>query len=140
MKLVLSIILFFTIGLSNNQTPQPSSFKISTFTKVPDDMMGCGDDCYLSEGNKKHEILICRTDYATALIHINNKSVLLHANESIKHDKNEEIYISGQYILRLKMTYKKQVDSEDYEFKGTLTITLGEKILYQQKVIGDGGC
>ena len=103
-------------------------------------MMGCGDDCYLSEKDKKQDILICRTDYATASIHINNKSIFLNANENIKHDKNEEIYTSGQYVLRLKMTYKKQVGSEDYDFKGTLTITSGEKILYKQKVIGDGGC
>ena len=102
--------------------------------------MGCGDDCYLSEKDKKLDILVCRTDYGNALIHIDNKSFLLKANEKISHNENEEIYTSGKYILSLKMTYKKQTGTEDYEFRGSLTIKSGEKVLYQQKIVVEGGC
>ncbi|WP_426669103.1 hypothetical protein ACPPVU_23125 [Mucilaginibacter sp. McL0603] len=140
MKLLLSAILFFTIGLNINQAQRPSALKISTFKNVPDDLMGCGDDCYLSEKDKKQDILICRTDYATALIHINNKSIRLKANEKISHDKNEEIYTSDQYILSVKKVNVKQLDSEYYQFKGVITIKSSGKILYQQQIIGEGGC
>lgn len=140
MKPALAIFIFLTLGLSKNKTHQPSLLKISTFKHVPENMMGCGDDCYLSAKDEKTEILICRTDYASALIHIDNKSVVLDANQTVTHDVNEEIYTSGQYILSLKMTCKKQIGDEDYTFKGILTIKSGATVLYQQTVFGDGGC
>jgi len=140
MKLFLSIILFFTIGVNNNQAQQQSILKVSTFKNVPDDLMGCGDCYYLSARDKKIGEFVCITDYAFALIHINNKSIRLKANEKISHDKNEEIYTSDKYILRLKKNYTKQDDSEHYVFKGTITIKSGTKIIYQRQITGEGGC
>lgn len=103
-------------------------------------MMGCGDDCYLSAKDEKRDVLICRTDYSSALIHVDDKAVLLKADQTVKHDKDEETYTSGKYILSLKMIYKKQDGDEDYSFKGVLTIKWGRKILCQHKVTGEGGC
>jgi hypothetical protein len=140
MKLVLFTILFFTIGLNNNQTQQSPLLKISTFKKVPDDLMGCGDCCYLSEKHKKVSNFVCVADYAFALIYINNKPIRLKANEKISHNKNEDIYTSDQYILSLKKVYKRQSDSEYYSFSGIITIKSGGKILYQQRIVGEGGC
>ncbi|HEY2583952.1 MAG TPA: hypothetical protein VGI43_19240 [Mucilaginibacter sp.] len=140
MKLFLPIIVFFTIGLINKGAVQSRSFQIATFKEVPDYMMGCGDDCYLSAKDEKKDILICRTDYANALIRINYKSILLKANEHVAHEKNENIYSNEQYILTIKKINIKQTGSEDYTFKGVITIKSGSKVLYQQQIIGDGGC
>lgn len=140
MKLLLSATLFFTIGLNINQAQQAPTIKISTFKKIPDELMGCGDCYYLSQKDKKQTNFVCVTDYAFALIYINNKSIRLKANDKISHDKNEEIYTSGQYILSIKKVNMKQLDSEYYQFKGVITIKSGSKILYQQQIIGDGGC
>jgi len=140
MKSVLVIILFFTFGLTNYQVPAPGLFKISTFKNVPDEMMGCGDDCYLSEKDKKNDVLICRTDYASALIYLNNKPLVLKADQTIKHESDEETYRSGKYALILKKVHKKKEGDEYYIFKGSITVRLAEKIIFQQKITGDGGC
>ena len=140
MKLLLSAILFFTIGLNINQAQQATALKISTFKKIPDELMGCGDCYYLSQKDKKQSNFVCVTDYAFALIYIDHKSIRLKANENISHGKNEEIYTSGQYILSIQKVDMKQLDSEYYKFKGFITIKAGTRILYQKQIIGDGGC
>jgi hypothetical protein len=139
MKLVLSIIFFFTIGLSNNQTQQPSVFKISTFKNVPDDLMGCGNDYYLTEKDKKQDELVCRTDYITALIYINNKPILLKANYKLG-DKENQVYTNGNYMVNIKIGSLKQLDSEYYEMKATIIVKYGSKIIWSKNLIGDGGC
>jgi|GEM_PF-4078232 len=140
MKVVLTIILFLTLGLTYIQSKQQPSINLTTFKNVPDDMSGCAEDCYLNKGDRKKDRLICYTDYGEALVHLNNKSLRLGVNENIRHSKNEEVFTTGQYTLILKKTYKKQTGDEDYQFQGVLTIKLGKKVLFQQIVIGEGGC
>jgi len=140
MKIILSLILLFLPGLSIHNAKKQESVKLSTFKDVPEELMGCGDNCYLNGKDKTHNILICRTDYSIAFIHLNNRSIRLQADDKVSHHKNEEIYINGQYILSLQKIFNNQVDSEDYDFSGLITIRLGSRIIYQQKVIGEGGC
>jgi hypothetical protein len=102
MKLLLSVTLFFTIGLNINQAQQAPVLNISTFKKIPDELMGCGDCYYLSQKDKKQSSFVCVTDYAFALIYIDHKPIRLKANENISHGKNEEIYTLGRYILSIR--------------------------------------
>src|ERR1700755_2924077 len=58
MKLLLSVILFFTIGLNINQAQQTPDIKISTFKEIPEDLRNTMGDCgtgyyYLSKADKK---------------------------------------------------------------------------------------
>lgn len=140
MKLILSVILLFMPGLSNHRAGEQQPVKLSTFKDVPEELMGCGDDFYLNAKDKDKSILICRTDYVIAYIRLNNKAVSLKVNDKMAHEKDEEIYTSGQFILSIKKVADKQTGIEDYDFKGTITIKSGTKIIYQQNVIGQGGC
>jgi hypothetical protein len=140
MKRILTIIFFLLAGIGNRTVAQHQSFTVSTFKKVPDELMGCGDCYYLSEKDKKETSFVCVTDYTFALVYINNKAIRLKANDKISHDKNEEIYTSDQYILIVKKGKMKQLDSEYYQFKGAITIKSGSKVLYQQQIVGEGGC
>ena len=94
MKTVLSIILFFTLGLNIRPLIQTPTFKLNTFTKVPDDLMGCGDDYYLTKQDRKQNILICRTDYNRALIYVNGKGILLNANYKAS-DKMNHVFTNA---------------------------------------------
>jgi hypothetical protein len=141
MRPVLTIILFFTIALSNRANCQPSSSRLSVFTYavVPDDLKTCGDDCFLSVNDKKQHKLICRTDYDKALIQINGKSIILSVNKKLSGSRYEEAYSNDRYVVLLKMMDIKKHPPK-YSFSGTLTIKLDGKVLNQKKVIGDGGC
>jgi hypothetical protein len=139
MKLILSLILGFTIGLSNNQPKQDTSFRLTTFTKVPDDMMGCGDDYYLSKSDEKQDKLVCRTDYTRALIYINNKPVLLKADYKIS-DKANHAFTNGNYTIIIKNGALKSTSGEDYTMKPIITLKLNSKVVWMKNLIGDGGC
>src|SRR5438309_137569 len=99
MKLILSIILFFTIGVNNNQPQQSPVLNISSFKKIPENLANTMGDCgtgyyYLSKADKKNEKLICVTDYDIVLIYINNKA--------IKFKSKGNVYVSGKYSLIIK--------------------------------------
>ncbi len=140
MKLIFSIILFLSIGVDSQTTPQHQIFIVSIFKKVQDDFTGCCDSHYLSENDKKRSEFVCITNYAFALMYIDNKGIRFKANDKISHDKNEQIYTSDKYILSLKKTYIKNVGDEGYVFKGIITVKLDGRIVYQKKIIGEGGC
>jgi hypothetical protein len=139
MKLVVAVILFFTIGLNNNRIQQPPAFKIATFKDVPDEMSGCGDCYYLSEKDKKQHRFICVTDFDTYLVNINGKQIRLKPDNALNHGK-ESVWSSGKYSLSVKDTSSKQEDTEYYVLTAVITIKYGTKVIWQQKVIGDGGC
>src|SRR5258708_31406310 len=103
MKLILSLILLFTIGLSKSQTQQPPSFKIAIFKDVPDDMTGCGNAYYLSEKDKKLGVLLCWTDFDSYLVNINGKPIRLQ-------EKPEY----GKFSIVIDELSNKQLDTEYY--------------------------
>ncbi|MDP9048094.1 MAG: hypothetical protein M3N14_08145 [Bacteroidota bacterium] len=139
MKAVLSILLFFTLGLNNQQSVQTSTFKLNTFTKVPDDLMGCGDDYYLSKQDEKQDKLICRTNYFVALIHVNNKAILLKYNDKAS-DKATHVFTAGAYDLLIKNGALKREGDEDYTMTATITVNFHSKIVWTNRVVGGGGC
>ncbi|MDB5132059.1 MAG: hypothetical protein JWR02_1808 [Mucilaginibacter sp.] len=139
MNLILSLVIFFTLGLNNTHPIQTPVFKLSTFTKVPDDFMGCGDDYYLSKKDEKQVKLICRTDYARALIRVNNRLIVLKANYKIS-DKENHAFTNGNYTLIIKNGPLKSTGDEDYTMKPIITLKLNSKVIWTKNLIGDGGC
>jgi hypothetical protein len=139
MNLILSLIFFFTFGLSNIQPKQDTAFKLTTFKNLPDELQGCGDDYYLSKGDQKQDRLICRTDYTRALIYVNNKPVLLKANYKIG-DKENHAFTNGNYTLIIKNGPLKSTGDEDYTMKPIITLKLNSKVIWTKNLIGDGGC
>ncbi len=139
MKAVLAIILFFTLGLSNKQSIHTSIFKLNTFTKVPDDLMGCGDDYYLSKRDEKQDKLICRTNYFEALIHVNNKVILLKYNDKASDEANH-VFTAGAYDLVIRNDALKQEGDEDYTMTAIITVNFHSKIVWTNRVVGGGGC
>ena len=107
MKAVLTIILFLTLGLTNSQSKQQATVILATFKNVPDDMSGCGEDCYQNKGDRKSGRLICYTDYGEALVHLNNKSLRLAVNENIRHSKNEEVFSSRSIYFDIEKDLRK---------------------------------
>ncbi|WP_428327306.1 hypothetical protein [Mucilaginibacter sp.] len=139
MQILLALLLFLLPVSGNKQAKPQSSVKINVFKNVPDDLTGCGDDYYLSNADKSKQQLICRTDYVTALIYINNQPVRFKAQQK-SITKNETIYTSGKYMLTVKKLLEKQLDSEYFIMKGIITLKAGDKIIFTQKIIGEGGC
>jgi len=133
MKSILTIVLFLSAVLSitqlNSQPRQPSSFKLNSFKDVPEDLQGCGDSYYLSESEKKAGRSICFTDYDVYFLKINGKSYRLTEKEA-----------SGKYSIDVKELTNKKEDVEYHVLTAILTIKLGSKVIWQKKVIGDGGC
>lgn len=140
MHLILPLVLFFTFGLSNKQLDQAPILKLNTFTKVPDDFDGFGDDYYLSKRDEKLIKLICRTDYGRALIYVNNKPVILKANYKMS-DKVNHVFKNGDCILIIKNGPLKPTGDEDYTMKPTITVKFKSKVIFLLKdLVGDGGC
>lgn len=137
MKLFLSIILFFTIGVNNNQAQQSPVLKISTFKKIPQDLTNTMGDCgtgyyYLSKADKKNEKLICVTDYDIVLIYINNKP--------IKFKSKGNVYVSGKYSLIIKDGPPKDIGDETWTMKSFIVIKYENKMVWSKYLIGYGGC
>jgi len=59
MKFILVMLTLFVTGISPSQANNYSTINLTTFTKVPDDLTGCGDAYYLSEKDKKNGKMIC---------------------------------------------------------------------------------
>jgi len=121
------------LALSGKQTHQPQLFKISTFKHVPDDMAGCGNAYYLSEKDKKEGEIVCITHFTTALIYINNKPIRLTDNHKLAK-RCEHLYTSEVYTLTTKL------DHEYYVMKGIMVIKYRNNVIWNKKVIGEGGC
>jgi hypothetical protein len=100
-------------------------------------MDGCGNCYYLTQADKKQKKFIGVDDLVTMLIYINGKPHKFRMNS--EKGESQDMSNTG-YTLDLKTTYQKKKDDEYYIFRGILTIRLKSKVVYQQKVIGDGGC
>ena len=137
MKLLLSGILFFTIGLNINQAQQAPEIKISTFTEIPEDLRNAMGDCgtgyyYLSKADKKNEKLICVTEDDIVLIYINNKPV--------KFKSKGTMYVSGKYSLTIKDGPPKNIGDETWTMKSFIMLKYENKIIWSKDLIGYGGC
>jgi hypothetical protein len=137
MKLLLSAILFFTIGLSINQAQQTPATKISTFKEIPEELRNTIGDCgtgyyYLSKADKKNEKFICVTDYDIVLIYINNKPV--------KFKSKGNVYVAGKYSLTIKDGPPKNIGDENWTMKSLIIIKYENKIIWSKDLIGYGGC
>jgi hypothetical protein len=47
---------------------------------------------------------------------------------------------AGKYNITIKELSRKQIDTEYYIMTAIITIKYGSKVVWQRKVIGDGGC
>jgi len=138
MKLFLSLILLFVVGIGNCQVPKQTSVTINTFTKVPDDLTGAGECFYLSQVDKKKGNLICTNDYMTALIYLNGKPIRLKTTPT-KDIKGKAIYTCEKYNLIISKGPFKQVGDENYTMKATLTLEYNSKVVWTKNVLGEGG-
>lgn len=132
----LFVLLSFLIFVNwNNQQPE---YKLSTFKTIPNDMDGCGNNLYLSEKDKKADISIYRDNDVEAILLVNGKFMRFKP----VHSKSKFLRIgkSGQFTLKVSMSSVKTKDSEYYTFKAFLTVLKGRQIIYNKRVIGDGGC
>jgi len=133
MKLVLSIILFFTLGLANEQPKQEPTFKLTTFTNVPQKFSDCDDASYfLSESDVKKGKFICVTNYETALIYINNRPITVKLID--------RGYLPGKYSIIINDGSTKDVGDETWTIKSVITIKYDKKIVWRRNLIGYGGC
>jgi hypothetical protein len=133
MKLFLSLILLFVVGIGNCQAPKQTGFNLDTFTRVPDRFSDCGNGWYFlskSDNNRKEFILI--TDYDDAIVYVNNKPLWLRV-------KNAG-YTPGKYTVIIKDGANKPFGDEGWTMKSVITIKFGSKIIWQKTVVGFGGC
>ena len=133
MKII--ILLVFTLALAVSNYKQ-QKFKLSTFKTVPKDMYGCGDVLYLTKEDKKAGRMLYADNYGDAMLMVNGKFLRFQS----KKISGEYVQASGKYKLDVQISNKKQEDTEYHTFDAILTVYEGAKIVFKQKVIGDGGC
>lgn len=142
MKLLSILALLLSLSIQKPPPPlQTSQAKIdlTSFHSVPKDMMGCGDAYYLSEQDKKKKAPFFIDDLGmNALIFINNKATRFKAPGS--RDRSGADYVYGDYIISIKVLSQKKMDDEYYVLKAIFTLKQKGKIVWQRRVIGDGGC
>jgi len=140
MKLIfLAALVFMDIANSKQQEPQ-NVFKITTFTNVPTDMEGCGENLFLNKQDEKAERFVFYTDYVRGLICINNKMILVtRGNKS--YEKSSSIFSNKDYTLTIKYGQKKNTGDENYEIKSaTIILKYHSIVVWTKVVIGGGGC
>ena len=123
------VVALLAIGSHNIQPNHNITIKLSTFKDVPEDLQGCGDSYYLSESDKKAGKSICFTDYSIYFLKINGKSCRLTGKEA-----------TGKYSIDVKELSNRKEDAEYHVLTAIFTIKLGSKVIWQKKVIGEGGC
>jgi hypothetical protein len=135
MKLILLVALMCCI----QQQPQ-NVFNVMTFTKVPSDMEGCGENLFLNKEDEKAERFIFYTDYGRALICINNKMILMPRGDK-PNEKSTKFFSNKDYALVVRYGLKKFSGDEDYEIQSAIiTIKYHSKVIWTKSVIGGGGC
>jgi hypothetical protein len=140
MKLIfLAALMCMGIVTSRQQQPQ-NVFKITTFTEVPRDMEGCGENLFLNKQDEKAERFVFYTDYVRGLICVNNKMILItHSDKS--HDKGGSVFSNKDYMLVIKYGQKKTTGDENYQIKSAIiTLKYHSKVVWTKNVIGGGGC
>jgi len=102
--------------------------------------MGAGEGFYLSAKDKKESKFICTTDYETALIYINQKPIRLKVKDAAHFNRNKQIFIYEKYALMIIGSASKKVGDENYLIlKGTLTLKYDSNVVWEKKIIGEGG-
>lgn len=135
MRLILSILLSFIVLAAFGQGKSTPKIDLTVFTKVPDELDGCGNAYYLSEKDRKNQVnLICCTNFDEVMICINRKPLLL---KKMPHFNG---YSSGYYLLTIDDGKTKQMDTEYYIMKSVITLKYNSKIIWTKPVFGDGGC
>jgi hypothetical protein len=140
MKLILSAALVF-LDIANSRQQQPQNvFKITTFTNVPSDMEGCGENLFLNKQDEKAERFVFYTDYVRGLICINNKMILITRSDK-SYEKSSSVFSNKDYTLIIKYGQKKATGDENYEIKSaTITLKYHSTVVWKKIVIGGGGC
>lgn len=139
MKLAFLAALIFVTQVTNAQQQPKYSIKITTFTEVPRDMEGCGENLFLNKQDEKAERFVFYTDYVRGLIYVNNKMILITHNE--KPLENGSIFSNKDYTLEIKYGLRKSAGDESYQINSAImTLKYHSKIVWTKKVIGGGGC
>jgi hypothetical protein len=139
MKRVFTLLILFCSCMNLYALTAIPAVHLSTFKHIPDEMIGCCNCYYLSEKDKKQGILIGIDDLAVIMVSLNGKLVKFKPGKDIKSKQHNDFYYQN-YQLTIDTFDQKQKDDEYYVFKAVITIKTGGKTVYQQKVIGDGGC
>ena len=134
-----------TIGY-RNMTKKPvqerqrnNTLTLNTFTKIPDEIDGCGCYFYLSEKDEKKERYIFVNDFASvAFVSVKSK---LQRFELKKHKEgsSEYLYSNGAYQLKVQITEKKTDGEESSRMKGIIILSKGKSVLHKA-FVGSCGC
>nr|WP_067053878.1 hypothetical protein [Mucilaginibacter sp. L294] len=140
MKLVFLAALLFVSIITNRQQKPQNVFKITTFTKVPRNMEGCGENLFLNKQDEKAERFVFYTDYSRALICINNNMILITRSDK-SHEKSSSVFSNKDYTLIVKYGQRKPAGDESYQIKNAIiTLKYHSKVIWMKNVIGGGGC
>ncbi|MES2277331.1 MAG: hypothetical protein V4592_14995 [Bacteroidota bacterium] len=140
MKLIFLVVLTFVATVASSQQQPQNVFKITTFTEVPRDMEGCGENLFLNKQDEKAERFVFYTDYVRGLICVNNKMILITHNDK-SHDKDGSVFSNKDYTLIIKYGQKKSTGNESYQIKSAIiTLKYHSKVVWTKSIIGGGGC
>ncbi len=139
MKWTIILTLFLTTGSSSWQVKHPPLINLTTFTSIPEDMLGAGESFYLSAKDKKEGNVICTSNYMTALISINQRPIRLEIKDVVNFSKNKQIFTHEKYTLIIIEGPARKVGDEDYTMKGTLTLKYNSDVVWTKNIIGEGG-
>jgi hypothetical protein len=140
MKVFFLAALMLVGIVTNGQQQAQNVFRITTFTSVPKDMEGCGENLFLNRKDEKAGRFIFYTDYGRALICINNKMCLIKNSDKIYY-KNSSVFSNQDYTLIIKYVQKKRTGDEDYKInRAIITLKYRSKVIWTKSVIGGGGC
>lgn len=138
MKRVFTLLILFS-SITLYTLASTPAVALATFKHVPDEMTGCGNCYYLCEKDKKQRVFIGIDNYDVVMVSLNGKLVKFKPGKDMKSRKHSIFYYQN-YQLTIDTFDQKQKDDEYYIFKAIITIKTAGKIVYQQKVVGDGGC
>ncbi len=115
-----------------------SEIRITGFTEIPDDLVGCGCFLYGSEEDERKGLLIFAGDGASpAAMALNGEMTQLRyvkvGVESIELITSENIKVVVKYDERIEL------DSEGSRVKGTIELLNGGKVV-RQNFVGYCGC
>ncbi len=140
MKIIFLAALMFVDTVTSKQQQPQNSFKITTFTEVPKDMEGCGENLFLNKQDEKAERFVFYTDYVRGLICINNKMFLITRSDK-SQEKGGSVFSNKDYTLVIKYGQKKITGDENYQIKSAIiTLKYRSIVVWTKSVIGGGGC
>jgi hypothetical protein len=140
MKIILLALLMLVGIVSGKPQQPPTVFIVTTFTEVPKDMEGCGENLFLNKQDEKAERFVFYTDNVRGLICVNKKMILITHNDK-SHNKDSSVFSNKDYTLVIKYGEKKTTGDENYQIKSaTITLKYHSTVVWTKSVIGGGGC